>query len=105
MSTLQAEFAVSSTQTGKSYVNLTPYDFDLNHSHKRKCNAYMTEYKKKRKAEKGISEEEREKCNEYMKNYGAKKNISSFGFQSFMTWCLKRAVVYLHLLRSAVVQT
>ena len=45
----------------------------------------MKENRQKRKAEKGISNEEREKNNQYMKSYQTKKKISSFGFQSFMT--------------------
>ena len=45
----------------------------------------MKENGQKRKAEKGISNEEREKNNQYMKSYRAEKKISSSGFQSFMT--------------------
>lgn len=56
-----------------------------NRNRKRKNSVYMKENGQKRKAEKGISNEEREKNNQYMKSYRAKKKISSSGFQSFMT--------------------
>lgn len=88
VSTLQAEFRVSSSQTStnNSCVNLGLYDNEINNCNcKRKNSVYMKENRQKRKAEKGISNEEREKNNQYMKSYQTKKKISSFGFQSFMT--------------------
>ena len=88
VSTLQAEFTVRSYQTSTNNCcgNLTPHENDINNcNRKRKNSVYMKEYGQKRKAEKGISNEERGKNNQYMKSYRAKKKISSPGFQSFMT--------------------
>ena len=78
VSTLQAEFIVRSYQTSSNNccVNLAPYENDINNcKRKRKNSVYMKEYGQKRKAEKGISNEEREKNNQYMKNYRAKKKF------------------------------
>lgn len=43
----------------------------------------MKEYKKKRKAEKGISKEEREKNNQYLKSYRARKKSIEFFISKF----------------------
>ena len=61
VSTLQAEFTVRSyeTSTNNCCVNLAPYENDINNcNRKRKNSVYMKENGQKRKAEKGISNEE-----------------------------------------------
>ena len=86
MSTLQAEFTVRSyqTSTNNCCVNLAPRENDINNcNHKRKNSVYMKEYGQKRKAEKGISNEEREKNNQYMKSYRAKKKNIQFWISKF----------------------
>lgn len=88
VSTLQAEFRVSSSQTStnNSCVNLGLYDNEINNCNcKRKNSVYMKENRQKRKAERAFLMRKEKKNNQYMKSYQTKKKISSFGFQSFMT--------------------
>ena len=88
VSTLQAEFRVSSSQTStnNSCVNLGLYDNKINNCNcKRKNSVYMKENRQKRKAERAFLMRKEKKNNQYMKSYQTKKKISSFGFQSFMT--------------------
>ena len=88
VSTLQAEFRVSSSQTStnNSCVNLGLYDNEINNCNcKRKNSVYMKENRQKRKAERAFLMRKEKKNNKYMKSYQTKKKISSFGFQSFMT--------------------
>ena len=105
VSTLQAEFTVRSYQTctNNCCVNLAPYENDINNCNcKRKNSVYMKENGQKRKAEKGISNEER-----IINTWRVIEQRKKYPVLDFkVSWrSFSRAIVYLYLLWSAVLQT